>query len=58
MEQLLAELKHNHIDLAERVVGSVVVDEQHLTENQLLAKAREFYENQSTQSGEIHETIA
>jgi hypothetical protein len=43
MEHLLAELKSNHSDLAKRVVGSVVVDEQHLSENQLLAKAREFY---------------
>jgi hypothetical protein len=43
MEQLLAELKRNHHDLAERVVGSIVVDEHHLTEDQLLAKAREFF---------------
>jgi len=43
MEHLLAELKDNHSDLAGRVVGSMVVNEQHLTENQLLAKAREFY---------------
>jgi hypothetical protein len=43
MEQLLGELKRNHGDLAKRVVGSIVVDEQHLSENQLLAKAREFY---------------
>jgi hypothetical protein len=43
MDHLLAELKQNHPDLAARVVGSLVVDEPHLTENQLLAKAREFY---------------
>jgi hypothetical protein len=43
MEQLLAELKHHHADLAKRVVGTVVVDESHLNEDQLLAKAREFY---------------
>jgi hypothetical protein len=43
MEHLLAELKSNHTDLVKRVVGSLVVDEQHLSENQLLAKAREFY---------------
>ena len=43
MEQLHAELKHHHRDLARRVVGSVVVNETHLTENQLLARAREFY---------------
>lgn len=43
MENLLAELKRRHPAVAKRVVGSVVVDEQHLTEHQLLAKAREFY---------------
>ena len=43
MEQLIAHLKHHHADLAKRVVGSVAVDEHHLTEGQLLARAREFY---------------
>lgn len=43
MDQLLAELKHFHADVAKRIVGSMVVDETHLTEDQLLAKAREFY---------------
>ena len=43
MEQLLLDLKHNHHDLAERIVGSITVDEHHLTEDQLLAKAREFF---------------
>jgi hypothetical protein len=43
MEQLLAELKHHHADVAKRIVGSVVLDEHHLTEDQLLAKARDFY---------------
>jgi hypothetical protein len=43
MRQLLAELGKHHSGIAERVVGSFVVNEQHLTENQLLAKAREFY---------------
>ena len=43
MEQLLLNLKAHHHDLAERVVGSVVVNEQHLTEDQLLAKAREYF---------------
>lgn len=43
MDQLLADLKHRHPQVAQRVVGSVVVDEQHLTENQLLAQARDFY---------------
>ena len=43
MEQLLAELKQHHFELAKRVIGSVVVDEQHTTRDQLLAMARDFY---------------
>jgi hypothetical protein len=43
MEQLLVELKRRHKHLAERVVGSIVVDEHHLSEDQLLAKARELF---------------
>ena len=43
MEQLLADLKDHHPDVAEKVIGSVVVDAHHTTESQLLAKAREFY---------------
>ncbi|HEX4056085.1 MAG TPA: hypothetical protein VHX86_17625 [Tepidisphaeraceae bacterium] len=43
MERLLLELKQHHQDIAKRVVGSIVVDEHHLTEDQLLAKARELF---------------
>ena len=43
IDQLLADLKAHHPDVAKAVVGSVVVDAHHTTENQLLAKAREFY---------------
>jgi hypothetical protein len=43
MEQLLAELKRHHEDVAKRVVGSMTVNEHHLTEDQLLAKAREVF---------------
>jgi hypothetical protein len=43
MEQLVAELQQHHPDVARLVVGSVAVDEHHLTEDKLLAKAREFY---------------
>jgi hypothetical protein len=43
MEQLLLNLKQHHHDLAERIVGSVAVDEHHLTDDQLLAKARELF---------------
>jgi hypothetical protein len=50
MEQLLAALKHDHKAIADRVVGCVVVDEQHLSEDQLLAQARDFYEKLSRPS--------
>ena len=43
MEQLLVDLKQNHHEVAEHVVGSIVVDGAHLTEGQLLAQAREFF---------------
>jgi hypothetical protein len=43
MEQLRADLKQHHADVAKHIVGSVPVDEHHLTEDQLLARAREFY---------------
>ena len=43
MGQLLAELKARHGDLARRVVGTFTVDQQHMSEAQLLAKARECY---------------
>jgi hypothetical protein len=43
MEQLLLNLKRYHPDVAKRVMGSVLIDEHHLTEDQLLAKARELF---------------
>ncbi len=43
MEQLIADLKHNHSDVAKHIVGSIVVDGQRLTEGQLRAEAREFF---------------
>jgi hypothetical protein len=43
MEMLLTDLKAHHKDIAEKIIGSVVVDAHHTTENQLLAKARDFY---------------
>ena len=45
MEQFVVWLKVHHPDLADRIIRTVVVDEHHLTENQLLARAREFYAN-------------
>ena len=43
MEQLVADLKKNHPDIAKRIVGSAAVDEHHLTDDQLLATAREMF---------------
>jgi hypothetical protein len=43
MEQFVAWLKQHHPETANRIVGSVVVDEHHLTEGELLAHARKFY---------------
>jgi hypothetical protein len=53
MEQLLLDLKKNHHDLAERVVGSIAVDEHHLTNDQLLAKARELFAEAKTPIGQL-----
>ncbi len=43
MEALVVELKHNHPNVAERIIGTFTVDEHHLTEDQLLAKARALF---------------
>ncbi|MEO8977080.1 MAG: hypothetical protein ABI552_15155 [Casimicrobiaceae bacterium] len=43
MEQFVAWLKIHHAALAKRISATLVIDEHHLTEPQLLAKAREFY---------------
>jgi len=43
MVQFHAWLTKHHPALARRIIGSLVIDEYHLTEAQLLAKAREFY---------------
>lgn len=43
MEQFAGWLPRHHPELAQRVIGSLVVDQRHLTEAQLLAKAQEFY---------------
>ena len=45
MDQFVAWLRLHHPSLAERIIGCLVVDEHHLSEGQLLEKAREFYEN-------------
>ncbi len=43
MDHLLVDLKDHHPDLAQKVIGTVIVNEQHMTEDQLLAQARSFY---------------
>ena len=43
MDQFIAWAKSHYPDLAKRIIGSLVVDGHHLTEEQLLAKAREFH---------------
>ena len=43
MDQFMNWTKKHHLALARRIVGGVVVDEDHLTEAQLLAQAREFF---------------
>jgi hypothetical protein len=43
MEQFLAWLKIHHPGLATRIIGSLVVDEHHLSDGQLLSKARDYY---------------
>mgnify|MGYP000548420858 CR=1 FL=1 len=45
MEQLLTHLARHRPNVAKRIVGAVVLDEQHMTEDQLLARARDFYVN-------------
>ena len=43
MDQFIAWLKLHHPELAKRIIGSVVVDEHHVTDDELLAKARGFF---------------
>jgi hypothetical protein len=43
MEQFRVWLEHRHPDLSRRIVGSLKVNQNHLTEAQILAKAREYY---------------
>ena len=58
MDQLFTELRRNHQALARRVVGSIIVNEPHLTEIQLLGKARAYYASHCLlQTGDIDETL-
>jgi hypothetical protein len=45
MDQFIGWLNRQHPELARRIIGTAVVDSHHLTEGQLLAKARDFYAN-------------
>ncbi len=47
MDLFVAWSKLHHPGLAQRILGTVVVDEHHLTEGQLLARAREFYADEA-----------
>lgn len=42
MDRFVAWAKDRHPEVAARIIGSLVVDAHHLTQEQLLAKAREF----------------
>lgn len=44
MAELSADLEKHHQDLHQRIVGSLIIDETHMTGNQILARAREFYD--------------
>ena len=48
MNQFIAWLKIHDPPMAERIVGSLVVNERHLTNDQLIAKARDFYAKSPT----------
>jgi hypothetical protein len=43
MEQFATWARAHRPDVAQRIIGSITVDEHHLSEGQLLEKAREFY---------------
>ncbi|HEX8311643.1 MAG TPA: hypothetical protein VF614_10020 [Chthoniobacteraceae bacterium] len=45
MEQFVAWVQSHHPEIAQRIIGWLAVDESHLTNAQLLAKAREFHAN-------------
>ena len=51
MEQLLRDLKRHHHEFAERIVGTIKVDEHHLTEAQLLAKPLEYFDSNESAAG-------
>jgi hypothetical protein len=48
MDQFVSWLQSHHADLAGRIVGTVVIDEHHITEAQLLSQARTAYAGNPT----------
>jgi len=48
MDHLHEDLKQHHPDLAKHVIGAVVVNEQHMSDDQLLAEARAFHAKRGT----------
>ena len=44
MEKFASWLRLNHTEISRRVLGTIAVDESHMTDGQLLKKARGFYE--------------
>ena len=51
MDRLLAELRQHHPDIARRIVRSLIVDQAHLSDDQLLARAREVFAGPTTSIG-------
>jgi hypothetical protein len=43
MDRFIGWLKRHHPDLSQRIIGSMVLNENQVNSNRLLAKAREFY---------------
>lgn len=48
MDHLVAELKERYPELAQKVAGTHVINEQHMSDDQLLAKARGIYAEMAT----------
>ena len=49
MQQLVNWLSEHHPELSDRITGTLAVDESHLTDAQLLAKARAYYAGDPTE---------
>jgi hypothetical protein len=50
MDQLVADLKRNHADVAKHIVGTFVVDAHHHTEGELLARAHAYFASARVQT--------